>query len=214
MTAMRPLQNRVTPLQGIVRDPARGMFMGNRGGKIHDPVTKALLPSRRWTSRRWIICVTEFKNRQRQVMGNSYTELFFLDEATALSAGHRPCYECRRADAKAFAEAAAKGLGIDRTPSADELDRLLHWDRLDGRTQCVSTSPAHSLPDGCMIRLGDVPALVYRQEAYIWQMNGYQSEPVPLPDGHVPVLTPRITVAALSAGYRPVLHGSLGAIDP
>ena len=82
-----PLQNRVTPFGEIIADPARGMFMGNRGGAIHDPATKTLT-GRRWASRQWIICVLEFKGRQRELMGKgSYTELFFLDEATALAAG-------------------------------------------------------------------------------------------------------------------------------
>ena len=98
-----PLQNRVTPEGEIIATPARGLMMGNRGGRLHRP--DKTLTARRWTSRAWIACRLEFNNRHRRVMSpNSYTELFFLDEATALAAGHRPCFECRRQDFMAFAQ--------------------------------------------------------------------------------------------------------------
>ena len=105
-----PLANRVDPSGAIQAVAARGTLMGNRGGRIHlaaDPETGEgpRLGRRRWASRQWICCVLAFKGRRRQVMGPGYTELFFLDEATALAAGHRPCFECRRAEALAFAEA-------------------------------------------------------------------------------------------------------------
>src|SRR5262249_48070514 len=98
-----PLQNRVTPEGDIIATPHRGLMMGNRGGVVHlpDPTPG----TRRWASRQWIACVLQFKGRQREVMQpNGYTELFFLDEATALAAGHRPCFECRRGEAEHFAE--------------------------------------------------------------------------------------------------------------
>ena len=98
-----PLQNRVAPDGSLHAVPERGMFMGNRGGRLHRP--DGTLGRARWRSRAWICCLTEFRGRHRQVLGEGYTELFFLDEATALAAGHRPCFECRRADARAFAEA-------------------------------------------------------------------------------------------------------------
>ena len=96
-----PLQNRVDPFGELFADRARGLFMGNRGGRLH--TAQRTLTRRRWTSRAWICCVLDFNNRRRSVWGNSYTELFFLDEPTALAAGHRPCFECRRKDAEAFA---------------------------------------------------------------------------------------------------------------
>ena len=98
-----PLQNRVTPEGEIIATPHRGLMMGNRGGCFHLP--DRTLGSRRWATRQWIACVLEFKGRHRQAMmqPNRYTELFFLDEATALAAGHRPCFECRRRDAERFA---------------------------------------------------------------------------------------------------------------
>ena len=96
-----PLQNRVDPFGNLFATPARGTLMGNRGGKIHTADRK--LTGRRWSSRQWICCVLDFKNRQRNVWGRFYTELFFLDEVTAFGAGHRPCFECRRKDADSFA---------------------------------------------------------------------------------------------------------------
>src|SRR6185295_16764435 len=96
-----PLQNRVSPFGELVVSHARGTLMGNRGGRLHDD--KRRLTRRRWVSRQWICCVLEFKGRRRNVWGRYYTELFFLDEVTALAAGHRPCFECRRKDAERFA---------------------------------------------------------------------------------------------------------------
>ena len=106
-----PLQNRVTPFGDIVAIPQRGLFTGNRG-IIHDPATRTLL-KKRWSTKAWIVCVCEYKGRRRKVMGGrSWTELFFLDEATAFAAGHRPCFFCRYKDATAFREAFARGNGI------------------------------------------------------------------------------------------------------
>ena len=126
------LQNRVLPTGEIVADPARGLFTGNRGGAIHDAVLKILLPKRRWTRKAWICCVTRFRDRKREVMGPGYTNLFFLDEVTALSAGHRPCYECRRADAQRFAAAWQRAFDLAAPPRAGEMDAVLHPQRLAG----------------------------------------------------------------------------------
>src|SRR5258708_38053068 len=105
-----PLQNRVTPTGDIIATPHRGMFTGNRG-IIHDPATKTL--TRRWASQAWLTCLCEFKGRRREVMGGrSWTELFFLDEATALAAGHPPVYFGRRGDSNRFRAAAQAGKGV------------------------------------------------------------------------------------------------------
>src|SRR3954468_15640855 len=125
-----PLQNRVDAFGELFATAARGLFMGNRGGRFHTDDRK--LTGRRWASRQWICCVLRFKNRQRDVWGRYYTELFFLDEVTALAAGHRPCFECRRAEAMAFAAAFAKGQGLSSPLRAPEMDRLLHAERLNG----------------------------------------------------------------------------------
>jgi hypothetical protein len=102
-----PLQNRVTPFGDIVAIPQRGIFTGNRG-IIHDPAIGTLL-TRRWASKAWLVCLCKFKGRRRAVMGRrSWTELFFLDEAVAFAAGHRPCFVCRRQAAEAFRDAWAQ----------------------------------------------------------------------------------------------------------
>ncbi len=124
-----PLQNRVTPTGDIIATPHRGLFTGNRG-IIHDPATKTLL-RKRWSSPAWITCVCEFRGWRRQVMGRrSWTELFFLDEATAFAAGHRPCFFCRRDDANRFRAAWEKGNGVADI-RAREMDAVLHRERLE-----------------------------------------------------------------------------------
>src|SRR5438034_9390541 len=128
-----PLQNRVTPLGELVAVASRGLFMGNRGGRIHR--NDRTLGTRRWASRAWICCVTRFKGRHRTVWGHGYTELFFLDEPTALAAGHRPCFECRRRDALAFAEHWRQAFRLRARPSAGDMDERLHAERLNGRAK-------------------------------------------------------------------------------
>ena len=145
-----PLQNRVTPFGELLADPARGLFMGNRGGRIHDDERR--LSPRRWASKQWICCALAFRGRHRTVWGDGYTELFFLDEVTALSAGHRPCFECRRADAQAFAAAWERASG--HRPRAAEMDAILHAERLDGRDKRTHRRTIADLPDGAMIAAG------------------------------------------------------------
>jgi hypothetical protein len=129
-----PLQNRVDPFGEIHAVPARGMFTGNRG-VIHDPATRTLLP-RRWITKAWLICACEFRGHKREVMGRNtpsgnagWTELFFLDEVTALAAGHRPCFYCRRERAKAFAGHYGDAFRV-AAPKAGEIDARLHGERL------------------------------------------------------------------------------------
>src|SRR5215467_11445351 len=125
----RPLQNRVTPFGDVIAISQRGLYTGNRG-IIHDPATRTLL-GRRWTTKAWLVCVLDYKGRRRELMGGrSWTELFFLDEAVALAAGHRPCFFCRRADAQAFRAAWGKAKG-GQAPLAPEIDAILHEERLD-----------------------------------------------------------------------------------
>src|SRR5499427_8581968 len=149
-----PLQNRVTPFGEIVAIRQRGMFTGNRG-IIHDPATKTLL-KRRWATKTWLVCSCEYKGRRRAVMATrSWTELFFLDEAVALAAGHRPCFFCRRAAAERFRESWAAARG-EPAPSAGAIDRILHHERLEcgrGRVHPIP-GPIDSLPDGAMVVAG------------------------------------------------------------
>ena len=175
----------------------RGRMMGNRGGRIH--TDKQTLGSRRWTNRQWIACVCVFKQRQRQVWGNSYTELFFLDEATAFSAGHRPCFECRRQDALRFARAfAAPGAPL----RAAEMDVILHRERLAGRQKRVFQADIADLPDGAFVRAESGPMLLWAGALHPWRFSGYGPAQA-APHKAVDVLTPPSILAAFRNGYRP-----------
>jgi hypothetical protein len=207
-----PLQNRVTPMGDIIADAARGTLMGNRG-ILHDASRR--LGTARWRHRSWICCRLSFKSRRREVMApGRYTELFFLDEATALAAGHRPCCECRRDDFRAFQEAWRRAAAPD--VSADAIDRVLHKTRGDPRTrgQIQFEAPLDDLPDGAFVLLpGGAPSalLVVGENLLPWRPAGYGA-PRPRPSGtRCLVLTPRPTVAVLRAGYAPSLHAT--AVD-
>jgi hypothetical protein len=201
-----PLQNRVMPTGDIVATPHRGLFTGNRG-IIHDPATKTLL-KKRWSSPAWLTCLCEFRGWRRKVMGGrSWTELFFLDEATAFAAGHRPCFFCRRYDANRFRAAWEQGNGVNDV-RAREIDSVLHKERLDrGRKRLHPLPmPLANLPDGAMVQAGDESFLIVSGEPLRWSFAGYSP-------GHIGIdaamlLTPPSTVRALAAGYQPVLHPS------
>jgi hypothetical protein len=201
-----PLQNRVDPFGELCAVPARGLMFGNRGGRFHrDDRT---LSRRRWTSHTWICCRLAFKGRHRAVWGHGYTELFFLDEPTAFAAGHRPCFECRRADAVAFAAAWARAYGLDAAPRAGAVDEVLHPQRLDGRAKRRHRAALDHLPDGAMIVLDDAPLAVRGDALLPWSFAGY-GPARPRPRGiEVELLTPPATVAVLRAGYRPQWHPS------
>lgn len=203
-----PLQNRVTPLGDIVSTPQRGLFTGNRG-IIHDPATRTLL-NRRWATKAWITCVCEFRGRRRDVMATrSWTELFFLDEATALAAGHRPCFYCRRDDANRFRAAWQGGNGVSGV-RASEIDEVLHRERLEGRARRLHLLPTslEALPDGAMVQADDASWLVVRGRALRWSFEGYQKIDKVLQATRL--ITPPSTLRALRAGYRAVLHDSAG----
>jgi hypothetical protein len=209
-----PLPNRVDPFGNLLADPARGLLFGNRGGRFHrDDRT---LGARRWVSQRWICCRLEFKGRHRTVWGNGYTELFFLDEVTALAAGHRPCFECRRADANAFAQAFARGHGMRAVPRADDMDEVLHAERLDRRAKRRHRLAVDDLPDAACLTLADRPGEVFAIRGPLlleWAPAGYVARR-PRPAGIVAdVLTPPGMLAALAAGYRPCWHPSAEAVQ-
>jgi hypothetical protein len=201
-----PLQNRVDPHGELRATSGRGLFMGNRGGRFHrDDRT---LGNRRWVSRTWICCVVEFKNRHRNVWGEGYTELFFLDEPTALAAGHRPCFECRRKDAQTFAECWGRAFGLRATPRAAEMDAVLHAERLDGRAKRRHRRPVDGLPDGAFIDDGEGAYALRGDLLLRWRPEGYAARK-PRPRGTVcQVLTPPAILAVLAAGYRPHWHPS------
>src|SRR5664279_2247150 len=204
-----PLQNRVTPSGDIIATPHRGLFTGNRG-IIHDPKTRTLL-ARRWAGKAWLTCVCEFRGRRREVMGGrSWTELFFLDEATAFAAGHRPCFYCRRDDANRFRSAWEAGNRLSGMLARD-IDAVLHGERLDGRTKRLHALPApiERLPDGAMLALDGASYLIAQGRALLWSPAGYRHAQSVLAGAML--LTPPSTLRALNAGYRPVLHPSAKA---
>lgn len=200
------LQNRVDPFGELLADAARGLFMGNRGGRLHrDDRT---LGSRRWVSRQWICCRLAFKARHREVWGRGYTELFFLDEPTALSAGHRPCFECRRREAQAFAECWQGAFGLDVPPRAAEMDRVLHAERLDGRGRRWHRMPIDDLPDGAFVLRGDGAFAVRGDTLLRWTPSGYAARAQRPRGTMVDMLMPPAIVRVLAAGYAPQWHPS------
>ena len=204
-----PLQNRVDPFGLIHSVPARGTFMGNRGGCFH--TDEQVLKRTHWKTRQWITCLLEFRGRHRQqMMPGKYTELFFLDEVTALAAGHRPCYECRYPDARRFREALIRSGVFRYRPKASDLS-----DAIAGEIQAVLRGKADreqvdiaDLPDGAMFTTGSTPYLKWRGQAFAWSFDGY-GPALDLPDRSVR-LTPHITCQALAHGYSPIVHASIG----
>ena len=198
-----PLQNRVTPFGDIIAVPDRGLFTGNRG-IIHDPVTRTI--KRRWSSKAWLVCLCEFKGKRRQVMSpGTWTELFFLDEATALAAGHRPCFFCRRQAAKAFQASWAAGNG-GIPPLASAMDAILHAERLSGRTRRLHAidRPLSDFPNGTMVARGPESFVLADGGVWRWRSSGYVA--LSKPPECTALLTPPSTLRALQAGYRPLLH--------
>ena len=204
-----PLQNRVSPFGELIVDPARGGLFGNRGGKFHrDDRT---LGKRRHVSRAWICCVLSFKGRQRDVWGRYYTELFFLDEPTALAAGHRPCFECRRAEATAFAENFA---GKGKRAGAGEMDMVLHRERLanDGRSKRLHPVSLSDLPDGAFVTLGGNESFAVKGSRLLrWSPAGY-NKAIARPSGNAMMLTPPAITKALARGYEPHWHPGVAAL--
>ncbi len=230
-----PLENRVSPFGELFATPARGLLMGNRGGRIN--TDDKTLTRRRWASRQWICCVLAFKNRQRDVWGRYYTELFFLDEVTALAAGHRPCFECRRRDAERFANLfpGAETISVHscasgnpalgprfrgdersddklRRATADQMDEVLQRERLNGRAKRTHRESVDTLPDGAAVVL-DGEAFALRGDRMLhWTPQGYDvARPRPRRTD-VELLTPPSIVAVLARGYAPQWHPSAGTL--
>lgn len=209
-----PKQNRVTPYGEIIATSTRGTLMGNRG-ILHDDQQRIMRP---YQHKAWIICRLEFKGRRRAVMSpGKYTELFFLDEATALAAGHRPCFECQRERAEVFRDV-WRTTNLELVGSgylkASQIDAVLHAERLtparrirDRRKQTYQASLAE-LPDGTFVAWENAPYLVWGERLYSWTAAGYLTPMLRPADIQVVVLTPRSIVRALAGGYRPTVHPS------
>lgn len=201
-----PLQNRVDPFSRLHAVPQRGLFTGNRG-IIHDAETKTL-KHQRWATESWVICtLAPLPGRQarRELMGRGrWTELFFLDDAVGLAAGHRPCHACRREAARAFRDA----LGLERVSALNtminsEMKRYLRARSPEARPTC----DPRGLPDGAFFAVGDEAFLKWRGAAYPFAFDGY-GEPRRLPDQALR-LTPEASCQALAGGFQPVLHPSI-----
>jgi hypothetical protein len=206
-----PLQSRVSPFGELFADSSRGLFYGNRGGRFHR--ADRTLTARRWASRAWICCLLSFRGRHREVWGEGFTGLFFLDEVTALAAGHRPCFECRRKDADAFANLWPVARKRTMRARAADMDAVLQAERLHGRDKRRHRRVIDDLPDGATIVMpgGDEAAMLRGGQLLHWTPNGYVSAG-PRPRGaSVELLTPPSIVAVLKAGYRPVWHPSADA---
>ena len=184
-----PLQNRVHPSGEIFAVPNRGAMMGNRGGKFHR--ADKTLGKRRWASTHWICCELHYRDQHHEAMGRGYTSLFFLDEVTALAAGHRPCFYCRRTEAKAF-------LGGEKV---DVFDRRLHSERIN-KTPRQLALPA----DGMMVEHEGAVYAIKDGKMLSWSFDGYDAA-IPFVS-HAKLLTPASIIAILAAGYKPRWHPS------
>ena len=198
-----PLQNRVDPYGALHATEARGAWMGNRG-VLHDASKRIVRP---WRLRRWITCALKFKDRRREVFSpKRWTELFFLDEATSLAAGHRPCAECRRSRYEEFRAVFDVG-GL----RADAIDRILHAERLEaGGVKSAYGAVLSALPDGTIVDYAEGPHLVWNGRILPWSFSGYGSAVAAPPETKVAVLTPRSVVRAIRAGFIPQVHASAG----
>jgi hypothetical protein len=204
------LQNRVDPFGRIIYSSARGAWMGNRG-IIHNEHRQIV---RHFKHKAWIICRLEFKGRKRIVMTpGRWTELFFLDEATALASGHRPCFECRREDATRFKQCWIKGNPSYRftmsTPIV-EIDEVIHGERLNSLQQKPTIQLSSSrVPDGTFVEIDKEPFLFNKGNLHQWTAFGYTKSFVIAETVMLTLLTPCSIVNALAAGYEPQIRSVL-----
>jgi hypothetical protein len=192
-----PLQNRVHPSGELHAVPDRGTMLGNRGGKFHR--NDKTLGRRRWSSRAWICCELQYKDWHHEPMGRGYTSLFFLDEVTALSAGHRPCFLCRRAEAKRFVALSGMGTG--------ELDNTLHAERSSGPSD-KGEEDVDAIPDGAIVEIDGETYAIKGSNLLRWSFGGYTAAISRRSVMHANLLTPSTIVGILAKGYQPRWHAS------
>lgn len=193
-----PRRNRVLPTGEIIADPARGTLTGNRGILVD---RQGQMTNRQWALKAWITCVLDFRGRRRPIaQPRTWTELFFLDEAVAFAAGHRPCAYCRRADYTRYKS-------FSGGQKAVEMDAILHTERLEKRDKRLHSAHMDDLPDGAFIRHDGEPMLILGDALLPFAPSGY-GQPRPRNGGPVQTLTPPSTIKVLKSGYRPAIHPS------
>lgn len=203
------LQNRCDPFGQIIKTSARGSLMGNRG-VIHNKNKEI---THVFKHKAWITCVLEFKGRKRTVMtADRWTELFFLDEATAFAAGHRPCFECRRENAKRFKSCWIKGnaaYNFSMSTSINQIDEIIHCERINSAKKKVTHQrPPSAVPDGAFILINENPYLFCKGRAHRWTHFGYE-DIIAVPEtSMLTILTPESIVNAFRAGYMPQIKWS------
>jgi hypothetical protein len=203
------LQNRVDPLGRIIKTSARGSWMGNRG-VIHNEYQEI---TRAFKHKAWITCALEFKGRKRTVMtADRWTELFFLDEATAFAAGHRPCFECRREDATRFKSCWIQGNpehNFSMSTSINKIDAIIHKERItDEKKKVMHQRPPSAIPEGTFILLNEDPYLFSKGRLHRWTPFGYETS-IAMPEASIlTILTPDSIVNAFCAGYTPQIRST------
>lgn len=191
-------RNRVLPTGEIIADPARGTLTGNRGILVD---RQGQMTNRQWALKAWITCVLEFRDRRRPIaQPRTWTELFFLDEAVAFAAGHRPCAYCRRADYTRYKV-------LFGGQKAVEMDAILHTERLEKRAKRLYWAQMNDLPDGTFILQDGEPMLILGDALLPYAPAGY-GRPRRRNGGPVQTLTPPSTLEVLKSGYRPAIHAS------
>lgn len=205
-----PHQNRVDPFGNLHATPARGTLMGNRGC-LHDD-SRAIRKA--FARKAWVTCRLEWKQIQRKVLSpGKYTELFFLDEATAFAAGHRPCNDCRSEAYSAFKAAWQASQSGGRFVKAEAMDNQIHAERMDARkAKRTFAAQLGDLPDGVMVLLPQIPqqpSLLWRGRLWEWSFSGYRTPQEAKPHVVVEVLTPASLCAALANGYAVSVHDSI-----
>ncbi|MDE2420453.1 MAG: hypothetical protein KGO49_04630 [Gammaproteobacteria bacterium] len=208
-----PLQNRIDPWGQLNADIARGSWMGNRG-ILHDEKKEIVAP---WRHKSWVTCRLSFQSYKREIFSqNNYSELFFLDEATAFSAGHRPCAECRRDRFNEFKLAWCKA-NPDRISSnlvsIKEIDTQLHIDRATlGKQKNTYRARFQDLPEGTFIDIEGKAHLLWNKHLYLWSFSGYTKISLIIkPSTEVTVLTPHSIINMLHQGFTPQVHESVNS---
>ena len=205
-----PYQNRLDPWGKLNAVNARGNFMGNRG-VLHNEKKEIITTHK---IKGWVTCLLDFKDRKRKIMTpRRYTELFFLDEATAFAAGHRPCAECRRKRYNEFKEIWLRVnghlLGVQKTTVAN-IDKILQEERIHKKEKVTYMAKLNSLPDGTMIDIASKAYLIWKNKLFLWSFSGYTLADIKIEkNAEVQVLTPKSYVNIFSAGFVPGVYGSV-----